>query len=68
MADEVEKRMAEMRKAFETSSTDEENRLRERVSELQLALTRIMAFNPGEFRGLQDEIAIWRIAKEALGL
>lgn len=39
----------------------------ERIAEMEQALREIMAFDPGNFRELKDEIAIWRIAKRALG-
>jgi hypothetical protein len=32
------------------------------------ALRKIAEFDPGEFRSLEDEVAIWKIATEALGL
>jgi len=39
---------------------EEHKRLRE-------ALTKIAAFDPGRFRPLVDEIAIWKLATDALG-
>jgi hypothetical protein len=38
LASEADARFAEMRKSFETSSTDEENKLRARVAELEKAI------------------------------
>lgn len=43
-ASDVDARIAELRKAFETSSTDEENKLRARVAELEKIL-RLCFFN-----------------------
>jgi hypothetical protein len=37
-----------------------------RVAELEAALRTIAGFDPGEFRGLADEIAIHQIASDAL--
>jgi hypothetical protein len=38
------------------------------VMTLRAALEKIRAYSPGQFRTLEDEIAIWRIATEALGI
>lgn len=41
--------------------------LEERCQKLEAALRKIAAYSPGDLRPLEDEIAIWRIATEALG-
>lgn len=38
----------------------------ELLSKLRAALTKIAAYDPGKFRPLEDEIAIWKLATEAL--
>lgn len=37
------------------------------IERLRDALQKIAAYSPGNFRPLEDEIAIWRLATEALG-
>lgn len=36
------------------------------IERLRAALKKIMEYDPGQFRPLEDEIAIWRLATEAL--
>lgn len=36
------------------------------IERLKEALRKIAAYPPGDFRGLEDEIAIWKIATDAL--
>lgn len=52
LASDVDARITEMRQAFETSSTDEESKLRSRVAELEKALSRYADHDP--FCDLED--------------
>lgn len=68
-AQEVERLTKERDKYKETlriCSRESERQLREENERLREALTKIAAYDPGKFRPLEDEIAIWRLATEGL--
>lgn len=70
VAGEVDARIAELEHQLDIrkAAVEAQFQLLERVKEVEKALRAILAFPPGEFRPLADEIKIYEIAKLALGL
>ena len=62
---EVDARIAELE--IEAQPLYSRRQLDERIRELEQALQKIAAFDPGNFRTLEEECEIWRIATTALG-
>lgn len=65
LASDVDARIAEMRKAFEVSSTDEETRLRGRVAELEQQLEIRKAAIEAQF-GLMEQVKTLTRSNERL--
>jgi hypothetical protein len=64
---DLEAQVESLQNKWATRPLSSEDQAR-RIEELEAALREIAAFPPGDFRPLADEVKIWKVASEALGV